>query len=272
MINYCSSNPCSNGGTCSVATNFAGYSCKCPTQFTGQTCNNILNPCISSPCQYGVCNQVGSSYTCSCNSGYTGSTCNRIIDVCLSNPCNIGTCESKLNYWYCVCPIGYTGLKCETPLNSCDLYKPACLNQGTCVNQPSTNSFTCICPPSYTWYRCETDYCSIRPCINGICSKTATGYQCQCNRGFTGTNCEIAINLCSPTTCQNQGLCIQNILNQTTSCLCMAGFTGNRCQNKINNCFNNPCSNSATCIPTSSSFTLVTYVSLDHLLVIAIHV
>ncbi len=139
-------------------------------------------------------------------------------------------------------------------MNRCDLYSPACLNGATCVDSPSSDSYSCICPPAYTGYRCETNFCATNPCINGVCSTTATGYKCTCNRGFTSQNCEIAINLCSASVCQNNGLCLQNTLNQSVSCLCMAGYTGATCENFVDNCFGQPCSNGATCIPTASSF------------------
>ena len=112
----------------------------------GTNCDRIQNPCISSPCKYGACSQLNSTYNyvCTCAPGYTGVNCDSLINLCASSPCVRGICNYRVNYWYCVCPTGFSGLQCENQINNCDLYNPACLNNGTCINQPSINSYSCI--------------------------------------------------------------------------------------------------------------------------------
>ena len=39
------------------------------------------------------------------------------------------------------------------------------------------------------------------------------GYQCNCAVGWTGTNCDVDINDCSPSSCLNGGLCHVSCIN-----------------------------------------------------------
>ena len=142
------------------------------------------------------------SYVCTCTPGYAGPQCDIMINVCQSNPCIRGACNYQSNLWFCACPIGYTGLRCEVQVNYCSMYNPACLNNGTCINDPDNNSYKCVCPLQYTGYRCESDICTARnPCLNGDCASIPTGYICNCRNGFTGQNCGQSIDLCSTVTC-----------------------------------------------------------------------
>lgn len=141
---------------------------------------------------------------CTCQPGYTGINCETLIDNCDSSPCVRGSCMSGPNYFMCACPVGYSGTRCELAVNNCDLFSPACLNNGTCVNQPSMNSYSCICPAPFTGSRCETDYCATRPCVNGICSSTSTGFVCTCLTGYTGQTCAQVIDMCASNPC---GVC-----------------------------------------------------------------
>jgi len=39
------------------------------------------------------------------------------------------------------------------------------------------------------------------------------GYQCNCTVGWTGTNCDVNINDCSPSSCLNGGFCHVSCVN-----------------------------------------------------------
>eukprot|EP00057_Strongylocentrotus_purpuratus_P025771 XP_011680245.1 PREDICTED: brevican core protein-like [Strongylocentrotus purpuratus] len=75
-LSPCYSNPCVNGGTCTV--NGSSFTCTCPSSFTGPTCDEEFSPCNSSPCMNGgTCLDVDESpFNCICTPGYIGSTCN----------------------------------------------------------------------------------------------------------------------------------------------------------------------------------------------------
>ena len=47
----CKSEPCMNGGVCSVVQATGSFTCSCLPNFTGKNCeNDISNPCESNPC------------------------------------------------------------------------------------------------------------------------------------------------------------------------------------------------------------------------------
>ena len=85
-INECSPNPCQHGGVCTVSIEnqhnicllqgneslvilqswqdlVNGYSCECGYAYTGETCDDVINFCDSSPCENGGSCNVCSLYT-----------------------------------------------------------------------------------------------------------------------------------------------------------------------------------------------------------------
>ena len=68
------------------------------------------------------------------------------------------------------------------------------------------------------------------PCHNGgICIDQFNGYQCLCPMGYSGSNCEVNIDDCSPINpCQNGGKCTDGIDAFTCNCS-GTGFTGLTC-------------------------------------------
>ncbi len=76
--------------------------------------------------------------------------------------------------------------------------------------------------------------------------------QCECDPGFTGSNCEININECTPDPCQNGGT--RSDLVNDFSCSCVDGFTGTTCETNINECADSPCLNGGTCVDLVNAF------------------
>ncbi len=55
-------------------------------------------------------------------------------------------------------------------------------------------------------------------------------------------NCENNINDCTPSSCQNNGVCVDGINGFTCNCA-GTGFGGNFCETNVNDCLSNLCVN-----------------------------
>ncbi|XP_060608377.1 fibropellin-1-like [Ruditapes philippinarum] len=56
------------------------------------------------------------------------------------------------------------------------------------------------------------DYCSNSPCLNGATCKNGTNtYNCLCQKGWTGINCDQDINECNGSPCNNDQVCVNTI-------------------------------------------------------------
>ena len=61
-----------------------------------------------------------------------------------------------------------------------------------------------------------------------MCTEKHNVTFCQCNEGFRGINCDLDVNECLNSPCQNGGYC-QNKIG-TFNCFCPAGLTGLLCE------------------------------------------
>ncbi|KAI8490445.1 hypothetical protein Bbelb_317130 [Branchiostoma belcheri] len=122
-----------------------------------------------------------------------------------------------------------------TDLNECT-WKP-CLH-GRCVNKDG--GYNCICNPGWTGQNCQQDLneCDGNPCKHGRCVNKDGGYKCTCNPGWTGQNCQQDLNECTGNPCQH-GRCVNK--DGGYKCTCNPGWTGQNCQQDLNECTGNPC-------------------------------
>ena len=82
-----------------------------------------------------------------------------------------------------------------------------------------------------TGERCELQIneCGSSPCQNGaVCLDLLNEFLCLCNPGWTGIFCDKDINECASTPCQNGGHC-NDYLNGY-NCTCLPGFIGKNCE------------------------------------------
>ncbi|CAL8100723.1 unnamed protein product [Orchesella dallaii] len=112
LLNACSPNPCSNGGTC--VTEKGRHICRCPAPFTGPFC--ALSLCDLNPCLFGECVMEGKTFKCECVLGYGGDRCERRYKPCDDRPCSgHGDCiEVNKTSYKCLCHAWWEGLQCES--------------------------------------------------------------------------------------------------------------------------------------------------------------
>ncbi|XP_028998199.1 protocadherin Fat 1a isoform X2 [Betta splendens] len=147
----CSSNPCTNGGSCTSLPN-GGYFCKCPASFMGTHCEISISPCASNPCLYGgTCVPRADDFFCQCRGQYSGQRC-QLGPYCRDNPCkNSGKCIDSLDGPVCECEAGFQGDRCLSDVDEC--IKNPCANGGQCQN--TYGSYNCNCSQGFSGQVCE---------------------------------------------------------------------------------------------------------------------
>ncbi|XP_070532565.1 protein crumbs-like isoform X2 [Ptychodera flava] len=263
-IDECLSDPCKNGATCVQVV--GEYECQCAPGFEGELCEIDIDECASDPCQNNAtCVDQVNGYQCDCVPGFNGTYCEFEIDECESNPCkNGGRCTDKINSFSCDCEdTGFNGDLCEINIDDC--LNVVCQNGGTCSD--GIKNYVCLCYNGYLGKDCQTDFddCAIKPCLNGaVCLQrsnqslyenvyfdgtfsydAAEGFECQCQPGFEGRNCETNIDECESSPCQNGGYCQD--LNNGYECQCTPGWMGTHCEQEIDECLSGPCQNGGSC-------------------------
>lgn len=83
----------------------------------------------------------------------------------------------------------------------------------------------------FTCCSCEldTDECVVdrNPCVVGTCVNFPGSYNCSCPAGFEGRHCEMNIDDCILSSCQNGGTCNDGANHFT--CTCPARYLGATC-------------------------------------------
>ncbi|CAD5118429.1 DgyrCDS7137 [Dimorphilus gyrociliatus] len=257
---------CSNQGTCSVQNH--KKICSCNAGYDGESCENQINHCLSSPCYNGgTCNGKVNGFTCSCPNGITGDRCETTTKRCTSTTCTFGFCKDNPFDTECLCPPGYTGSSCEQSSDICA--NNPCKNNGECRTSGSKGvHIECHCDFSrFFGKRCEfsKEPCSINPCLyGGVCeSVDEIEYKCKCSPGFSGKNCEI-VPPCTPNICGDSGICKFDFKVHNHICICKEGYVAAIGANnntwlqsitaasvgqcvKSNACTSSPCQNNAVC-------------------------
>lgn len=147
-------------------------------------------------------------------------------------------------------------------LNPCDSYE--CHFNGSCFIYHSEPK--CRCPSDIPGVfivadQCAntTSYCKLHyPCIHGVCVDKlinstdgySYSYECLCEAGWTGDNCNQIAPICTPTNdnCVH-GICVKE--HDDYKCLCQSGWSGALCDTDINECeLSTICGCGSTCINT----------------------
>ncbi|CAH1777875.1 unnamed protein product, partial [Owenia fusiformis] len=288
IIDYCSTQPCQNGATCSPAAGGRGYVCTCLPNFTGMLCEtyncppNYYNPpecnnyCLAAnDCERGhyTCDQY--TGTKICLPGYAEPEIDCKVktipppsdpDCPTDSPCVNGRCYRQ----GCCCDNHYTGDRCETNIDYC-LSRP-CLNGGTCI--PSLGGFTCTCVQGFTGILCET---AIGQCPPNYFNPPECNIYCleadDCDRGHYTCDPNSGAKICREgwdrpelnctlrtvppiidPECPDESPCIHGQCHKKTCC-CFDNYHGQYCEILITPCTSEPCQNGGTCNLVDNTYT-----------------
>lgn len=210
-MNLCGSSPCQNNGQC-VQTNSTAYICKCSDRFTGETCENEISSCSSDYCSnFGTCIETDRKPVCECAPGFAGEFCEIRQNFCSNNPCESGQCLNSDEGFICKCPPGIIGRRCHLrPCDYLPCHKNAqCVDLP--ILGATRRSYRCVCPKGLKGITCSLvkSACEANPCKNnGICTPFALRnisslhfkdeideniydkYTCKCPPYFYGASCE----------------------------------------------------------------------------------
>lgn len=232
--------PCVNG-TCAVVEGRVTCTCQglwqgavcdaCPIGYHVEGTDCVENKHCENPqdntCENGTCSDLGGIIDCTCDSGWGGADCDEcaagyhlVIDVCeLDETCLPTSCaghgDCTINaYGYVACDCDAGGhwdpaVYCAECLPGYHVDNGVCVPDrscaedndcvnGTCVDNLAGTDFTCSCDPYWEGEICDS-------CIEGFQDDNDDGI-CRPDCGYPG----------SPD-CQNGGICVINLLPQSTN-------------------------------------------------------
>ncbi|KAF7668932.1 hypothetical protein LDENG_00269360 [Lucifuga dentata] len=241
---------------------------RCDSSYYGPFCNKFCRARDDFFGHFG-CDPNGSKV---CKDGWTGPDCSKPVckqgchqvhgsctvpgeckchygwqgpmcDQCVTFPgCVYGGCTEP---WQCVCDVNWGGLLCDKDLNYCGTHQP-CKNGGTCTNT-EPNEYQCECQEGFRGRNCDiaVKQCDLSPCGRGAtCQESPGGYRCLCPPGWTGRTCQLDTNECEMSICVHARSC-RNLIGGYL-CDCLPGWVGPNCDSRNSSC-QGLCLNSGRC-------------------------
>lgn len=137
--------------------------------------------------------------------------------------------QHSLGSYTCVCPRGWTGRNCSDNIDECSADPSPCQNGAACSDCVPVPNVAVVDPMEQA---------------NPVCS---LGYMCACPEGFFGDNCEVDVDYCVSSPCENGASCHDIMGEAGYNCTCPSGFAGVNCEEDVDECEAGPCQNGGTC-------------------------
>uniref|UniRef100_A0AAQ6IHJ3 Crumbs cell polarity complex component 1 n=1 Tax=Anabas testudineus TaxID=64144 RepID=A0AAQ6IHJ3_ANATE len=150
-----------------------------------------------------------------------------------------------------------TGVKLSGCLGSVQiegLLLPFHLDTEMKLPRPQEEQFVRINSNATLQYGCSgASVCSPSPCQNeGVCEDLFDLHRCSCPSEWTGQLCEDPTDACFSSPCLF-GNCTN--LSEGFKCVCELGYSGEQCEIEVDTCDNSNCSNGGTCLKAFLSYT-----------------
>ncbi|KAM9326860.1 protein crumbs homolog 1 [Gastrophryne carolinensis] len=175
-----------------------------------------------------------------------------ITNIFYTGPAGSGSVCHK-NETHCSTPPCKFAVPCKT-VTGCEVSSDPCLSypcpkNATCQVTLETGTYECRCQAGYKGRNCEIRMkrCQSNLCRHGgQCYETDRGPMCFCTVGYKGTFCETPEDECLWNPCQNGAVCRDRGNGQ--ACYCVPGFQGALCDIEVDECISNPCQHGGTCL------------------------
>ncbi|KAK3784027.1 hypothetical protein RRG08_025221 [Elysia crispata] len=244
----CNPNPCYNGATCNP--DGWSYTCTCKVDrnctytFSGNlrfsTDPQVTDLMLGNNTREGCEDACTANTACLAYQYVEGSYCLNYKQLTFGNQNENGEFSYIKS---CVDTQLFDGARCEVDLRN-DCTDTTCSDLDFCKDL--VDATECVCPREGNFdEKCQmpTNICEGNPCgSHGTCQAfDSVRYICDCDPGFTGTNCETNILECelNPRGCLYGGQCKDGEDDYT--CQCPNGFTGDHCQHRPDLCQDNSC-------------------------------
>ena len=225
-VDECLSAPCINGGRCTESTtdsviSYNSYRCTCIAGFMNGVCDYDFRSEYTAECSVWESDDNGHDASLSGN-------CDIDVDECESSPCQNGaTCtdsnvESRVSVhaYQCACVAGFANGVCE--------YDFIAEYTTECTVMESIFGADCRLL-GVGLVSCGTT------CVPRGSQSTSMAHSQECQQHLFSGNCDIDVNECASSPCQNGATCTESNAESSVSihayqCTCVAGFANGVCE------------------------------------------